>query len=411
MNDPEKRAAIEKTLSEIERAKADFPDLNIADFTKVWPREWVSDTRKGAIYGEVIKTLYDTAAFAVNRGIKDGRVNADQDLLMITNDADQLGMNRHYLKHYIEAEENAKESDAFIGTIRWGVDTAKDFPGYHVSQLFMQSANILATRPAHLSTKGGETSGYAVAPVTIGPNSAFRVSMYAAVGGVDDVNDAGAGADSELGRRVLAARGRLPNENPDVYGNGGSSYIGASVGQGTRTRVIKQVVGSDVDSAPGRLLDSGYRKGEFIPNSWAGFNSGSTRADDQGNPDLIQKEDARNNFGEIQGRVEHQITEFINKWYRDEALAGLTLSMLFPDSQDGGADAQSWTLKKDTGGNYSFNFTKGGATRFRYSLLRDTRSRFDPIANRLNRRVYGEVKPNAKRQPLAPEAPLVRAFS
>jgi hypothetical protein len=410
MDDPLKRANIEKTFSEIERAKADFPSLNIAHFTKVWEREWVdtvrvdSNGRGGKIYGEVIKTLYDTAAYSVRRGINEGRIAPDQDLLLITNDADQLGMNRHYLKHYIEAEEKSKDSDAFIGTIRWGVDTAKDFPGYHVSQLFMQAMNIAATRP----------TGHALAPATIGPNAAFRVSTYAAVGGCDDRNDLGAGADSVLGRKILAARGRLPIKGSS-YGvagvNATTTYSGSSVGPGSRERVIRQVIGSDVDSAPGRLLDSGYRSEKFIPYSWSDFDSGSTRETDKGNPNLIKKEDPKNDFEPIKGRVEGQITDFINQWYPDAPTASLTLSMMFPDKPELGAKAQAWSLKKDSEDKYTFAFTPDGARRFQNSLLRDGKSRFDPISNRILRRTYGEVKPTAKRQPQAEQPPLVRAVA
>lgn len=402
MNDPEKKAKIEKTLSEIERAKADFPDLNIADFTKEWSRDWVRDVRKGAMYGEVIKTLYDTAALAVHRAMKEGRATPEQDLLMITNDADQLGMNRHYLKHYIEAEEKYKDSDAFIGTIRWGVDAAKDFPGYHVSQLFMQSMNIAATR----------TTGHTLAPATIGPNSAFRMSMYAAIGGCEDRNDMGVGADSELGRKVLAARGRLPRVGQDAYGTTGVRYFsGSTTGPGHHERVIRQVVGSDVDSAPGRLLDTGYRMDQFIPHSWNQFDNGSTRDDNSGSPDLLKKEDVKNDFAPIQRRVERQITDFINQWYPDASVASFTLSMLFPDVPELGNNAQAWTLKKANNGVFTFAFTADGARRFRNSLLRNPKGRFDPLANRLHRRTYGEVKREAKLRPVAPVAPLVRAFA
>jgi hypothetical protein len=398
-NDPEKKAKIDKTLSEIQRAQADFPQLNIAQFTKVWDRDWVDGVRNKKIYGEVIKTLYDTAAFAVRRAIKEGRATPDQDLLLITNDADQKGMHRHYLQHYVAAEEQYKDSDAFIGTIRWGVETARDFPGYHVSQLFMQAMNIAATRPTN----------HSLAPATIGPNSAFRVSTYAAIGGCEDRDDLGVGADSELGRKVLAARGRLPEKSGNGYGGLGTTYLtGSTVGPGSRERVIRQVIGSDIDSAPGRLLDSAYRLDNFIPHAWNEFDNGSTREDDKNNPNLIIKEDARKDFAPIRQRVERQITDFINHWYPDQAVASFTLSMLFPDVPELKNNAQAWTLRQQSDGSYRFAFTTDGARRFKNSLLR-SKGRFDPIANRLRRRVYGEVRPGAKIRPVAAEAPLVRA--
>ena len=63
-DNPEKAAGIQKTLDEIERFKDDHPEVKIAQFTKEWSNDWYENVRHKAMYGEIIKTLYDTAAFS-----------------------------------------------------------------------------------------------------------------------------------------------------------------------------------------------------------------------------------------------------------------------------------------------------------------------------------------------------------
>lgn len=400
-NDPDKKAKIDKTIAEIERAREDFPDVHIASFTQTWSQKWVSEIRKGKIYGEVIKVLYDTAAMTVQKAMQDGKIADDQDILLITNDADARGMHRRYLKHYIETAANSPDSDAFIGGIRWGAEEAARYPGYHVSQVFMQAMNIAATRPM----------GYGVAPVTIGPNSAFKVSAYAAVGGCIDHDDAGAGVDSELGRKIVAARGMMNNWRAPVYGSRAPGYE-QSVGVKMTRQIIKQVPGADIDTSPDRLLNA-YRQNKWLPEAWGNFDKGGysdrNEAVASGNvTEWLQSEDAEKDFDAIKARVERQISDYITYWYPDRSLATFGLSMLFPDKQKDGKVSASWDLRC-TDGKYSFMFTRQGARRLKGMLLRDAKGNPDVLGERVARRLYG-VAASGKRQPVTPESPLVRSM-
>lgn len=383
-NDPDLRAKVDQTLAEVERARQDFPDLQIASFTTIF------DDRP--VYGEVIKSLYDTAAFAVQRAERTGAIDPDQDILLITNDADPLGMHRHYLKNYIEAVEEHKDSDAFIGTIRWDTESARDYPGYHVSQLFMQAMNIATTR----------TTQHSIAPTTIGPNSAFRVSMYAAVGGCDA--EMGVGADSDLGRRVLAARGYVPT--PRGTGYQSSTKIEGD-GYGYDHPIIRQVIGADIDSDGSRLLNGGYRNGRWLAAAWDNFDAGETRAGAGVKAELIEPENVVTEFPVVQHRIEDQISKFITEWYPDQGVASFTLSMLFPDAVSASGITNAWQLRRTSKG-YRFSFTQTGAERLRNSLMRDAQGRFDPVANRLKRRLYGSMNAATAKRPMSVEAPLVR---
>ncbi|MDB5166129.1 MAG: hypothetical protein JWM37_201 [Candidatus Saccharibacteria bacterium] len=384
--DPTKQAAIEKTMAEIERARQTYPSLNIATFTKVWTRDWVDNVRKGKMYGEVIKTLYDTAAMSVQQAMANGQIDSDQDLLMVTNDADAQGMHSQYLKNYIKAEERNKDSDAFVGLIRWGSKEADRFPGYSIATSVMQVMNLVSTR---------NNNGYKVQPATIGPNSAFRMSAYAAVGGCVDRNDAGAGADSELGRKILAARGfQIRNGQSPAYDPGYTSGRTASRPAGSKPRtVIKHVAGTDIDSSADRLLTA-YREGKFIPQAWGQFDQGGYQPRGQKTGGrLFKPENAlgvRNRFKSTRSRVEFQVSNFVTHWYPDQALATWGLSALFPQV-DG---KPAWTLERKTVSNdeghtwdeYAFEFTPEGAAWLRGRLARDSQGR--GYAARMRNRLY-----------------------
>ncbi|MDB5184128.1 MAG: hypothetical protein JWO07_809, partial [Candidatus Saccharibacteria bacterium] len=127
--DPAQMQKIQKTLSEILRAKKDFPDLRISSFEKVWTDDFVRQ-KQGKIYGEVIKVLYDTAALALEKAVSEGRRTNEVEALLVTNDADTLGMSRNYLKNYIKTFDENPKNDVFSAVIRRGIESYKDYPGY-----------------------------------------------------------------------------------------------------------------------------------------------------------------------------------------------------------------------------------------------------------------------------------------
>ncbi|MDR2336507.1 MAG: hypothetical protein LBE03_00160, partial [Candidatus Nomurabacteria bacterium] len=350
-NDPAKRILIDKTKSEIERAKHDFPNLKIASFEKVWPNDWV-EQRDGKIYGEVVKVLYDTAAYAAKKAIDNRQIPADHDMLIVTNDADLLGMPSTYFDSYVKAEEKKPDQDAFIGSIRWGVEAIRDFPGYHVAQMFQQAMNLVATRRA-----GGKYVA------TIGPNAAFRVSSYAAVGGAEDLKFQGAGADSELGRKMLAARGKFfqrggPNNNISY-----STTDNEEIDGNPERQVISLVNGAQIDSDPARSLGQ-YRTGGEQIWMWNGFDSGQTRAEKatEGN---LRPEDIERDFNDISRRITADINGYLNYWYKDEKLARTCLSILWSNG-----DTEKWRLVRRPNGTFDFKFTPDGLIVLKDGLLR-----------------------------------------
>lgn len=386
-HDPKKAAGIKKTFDEVERFRRDHPEVKLAQFTKKWPRDWYENVRKKAMYGEIIKTLYDTAALSVRRAIKDGRMPDDQEVLMITNDADARGMSKTFFQRYIYQMDRSPRSDAFIGRIHWGIEAAKKFPGYYYAQRFQQLANELATG----------SRDFNVTPATIGPNSAFRVKAYAAIGGCEDRDDMGVGADSVLGHKLWAARqgGDAARANYGAH---------ASSGRRSRRRVIAQVQGADIDTAPERLLNQGYRDGKFMPDAWGRFDQQVSRDGMHIEQLSLPEEDTNKDFESVRERIEQQYTEYINRWYgRDKRLATIALTILHPAEKQGDKTNPAWDLHEDSNGRLEFRFTHAGARQLKRSFSRDEQGRRRTLGRQLRGRYYGGWTARSKR-----EAPLAR---
>jgi hypothetical protein len=371
--DPDMMAKIQKTQAEIERARIAFPNLRIASFTKVWTEDFLAsrtdENGKVLMYGEVIKTLYDTAAFALDNSIKEGRRNSATEAILVTNDADALGMNAHYMRNWVEVADNDPTVDVMAGSIRWGTDSYEDYPGYGMA------AGIYAV--FNMAT---QNAGVKDALSTTGPNSGFRFSAYAATGGCEDHNRMGAGADAILGQRLVDAR-RQP------------SPLGTDPSAEPR-KVLKHMVGTDLDTAPDRLLGA-YRQGQWIASGWQGFDSGGYE-DRSVSASLgtLEKEDPLNDIEGISTRVKTSIEGFVNNWYRDPVIASSALAMYFGTKDEGGRPIfeTSWEGESGWGGDgrFNFNFTPAGKQWLQRRLLNDSHGTRDPYGERVRRQLYEE---------------------
>ncbi|HVI69673.1 MAG TPA: hypothetical protein VM581_04410 [Magnetospirillaceae bacterium] len=334
---------VQDTIAEIERARRDFPQLQISYFTEIWQQEFV-DARGGAIYGTVIKSLYDTSLWAI--AATNNRTGGTTDPLVVTNDADAKAISRNYLRQLIRSREGNPDADVLMGKIHWGSESFKDYPGYGVVSSFFM---LLEDRVRDMHQT--------IAPASWGPNSAFAASSMAAVGGVN--GDMGAGADSELGKRIIAAR----RPASAIQATGVNSYGGVplKIAGGVVADAAK---GAWVDSSPERLLSIYKTSAAPLTSAWNSFNTGGYTP----RPDLKtgEAEDVARDFAAIKQRIEFQFSGILSSSWsivQDQNVIDAALENIF--FKPSGTD-----LWKISGDRYSrkFEFTPEGETELRAVL-------------------------------------------
>jgi hypothetical protein len=330
-------------------------------------------------------------------------------------------MRSDYLERYLRALGADPTADVFSGAIRWGSDTAGDYPGYTLATNVYTVMNMLTQR------RGGQNNG---AISTIGPNSGFRLSAYAAAGGCDDLDDLGVGADSVLGRKVIAARGGLPGQSradtpgygyvPDTNGDRSrrrrrrsrrdrEAYIPPTVPVTTTRKVIQHVVGAQIDSNPDRLLGA-YRQGKWIVSGWNGFDENTYQDRTvQANLGTLGPEDPNRDIDSIAERLERNIQDFATYMYPQPGVVSSALGLYFGvrDPKGNPLYETSW----DDQGKFHFRFTDEGKVNLRKQLTRDAWGRFDPYGNRIRRRLYNEVNGRSTRRPASNTPRLVRPIN
>jgi hypothetical protein len=287
--------ATRKTFAEIERAKKDFPKLKIGFFGKEWSQDLVV-RKNGRLYGTVVKHLNDT----VLRLISKKRIN--EDVYLLTNDADCRGMSSHYLSDVLKAGEKEPEKDGFLGRLEWGTEKFTQYPGYHVSMRVMQYLGAVKRNSKLLKDKYVESSG---------ANFTCKAGTFAAVGGYEA--SIGAGADTDLGKKIRYARGgEQIDKNPD-----------------SNAYPISYVNSAWLDTDPERGL-SYYLDGKFIGSMWDDFDGKKGYTPRQGPKAEKDTAESLEDFDTIALRIEFQLNEFVRQWYRDERVFNKALNYLMP---------------------------------------------------------------------------------
>lgn len=370
--DPDQLAKIEKTKAEIERAKADFPEIRIASFEKVWTNEFIAE-KEGKIYGEVIKVLYDTAAVALDKANQEGRRDPSTEALLITNDADTEGMSRTYLRNYINTFENSPKNDVFSAMIRRGVSSYKDFPGYGVASEFYAIANMVMLRQQKMGNGGFTTEG---------PNAGIRMSMYAAMGGVEE--RVGAGADAVLGQRIAAAR-REPSNQSRL-----SRLRGVEPKPGSNRVIGRLVAGAQIDTLPDRLLGA-YRQGKWIARGWDNFDSGGYEGREASMAaGTLSSENPETDIDAIAQRIEASVEGFGSNWYRDPGVIASAAALAFGvNNPSEELYTIAWNGPSSNPTSLQFKFTEKGKQQLKERLLKDRSGRRDRFGDRLDRQLYG----------------------
>jgi hypothetical protein len=376
------RQNIAQTRAEIDRAKADRPDLNIA----VIETEFNNDEVQNGIIGFIGRKMHDVALFALDTAREEGRISNDDDVLLIRNDADAKGISSNYLRNYRRQFEKLKETDIFQGLTTFDNTKAARLPGLVYSVNFMQSLELLA------HVRGGTAN-------TGGANFGVRASTFAAVGGTgfNDTYTSAGSDDVMIGHYIKQARdGALATSRAGKlrYVRGGYQS-GKNTGR-TKNRKVAQKISARVDTDSDRQEDL-YLKGMSVYDVWSpehGFDeNGYKDRDAELNKRGVTSESLRDNPTEVIERIRFNMEALINAYEDSPALVSSALTFAFM-----GAPSQGYKLIRKKGA-LTLQFTPAGEEFLINHLTRDAKGRFDSYGGRKQRQLYGRAKPNAKRQP------------
>ncbi len=209
VNNPETHAKTgalldsEETLAEIQRFKKDNPKLNIRVFHRKLPNDEIENGKN--VIGKVRRILADAVLM---RQMARGRKAPE--LIVVTNDADTLGISPRYVSNFLDKFDKNPEADSFVGHIDWDPEFFARDPASFLDKRFEQNSLVYE----RIAKKPIPTSG---------ANTALRASILSAVGGFDP--SLGKGEDVNLGLRIVVARAGTKKHSQPIRGTGTESII------------------------------------------------------------------------------------------------------------------------------------------------------------------------------------------
>jgi hypothetical protein len=200
----------DNTRDEIERFIADFPDFPVRVMYHNYP------TYPG--FSRLHKDMMDAILVRTT-----SRPNPNDDLAIITNDADTLGIGQRYISSIVDGFE-ADQVDFVSGRLNWDPAAYLDSPMYMVAQEIVQKMDLIGRHPENRGSVGH------IRYPGSGANSAVSATMYAAVGG--DVDDRNVGPDVALRDAVFHARTRPGGRRKPIAFVGGDNVVYTSSRRG-----------------------------------------------------------------------------------------------------------------------------------------------------------------------------------
>lgn len=175
-----KNSKADRTEKEVARFRKNYPSIRLSTINKVF--------KEREPIGRLRKLMADLIVYRANKaGI------GDNDVVIVSNDADAVKINQKYLSSILKAFEKNSHADAVMGKLEWYDEILKKYPVFYASNRFIQYLDI-AIRHAPEGEKHVTSSG---------ANFAFKSSIYSAVGGYDSVY---MGEDVLMGAKIKVAR-------------------------------------------------------------------------------------------------------------------------------------------------------------------------------------------------------------
>lgn len=325
-DDPQQRARVEKTLSEIERARRDFPQLNIIALRYEVPQEEVD--RHGSIIGLVTRRLYDAVALAAG---EHAASHGTSDILMVRNDADSRGISPVYVERLLKGADVMPNALAFTG------------------ESILDVTRLMPTHPGLALTLGFDAMLARLSPDrTGGANFAVKLGAYCGMRGLGSAQGGGTGSDDlAIGDRINAARGYASSTGS--YGTSGYASGTTSSDSPIDRRPVR-FVGASLESTGERQIRAYTAGRNPVHHAWDDFSSGdggfTPRYDGLGR---LRKE----NMGEAIRSAETYISEMMNDRGMSRAQAETHLLRYF-----GHADRYRLSARRD--GTLALKITRPG---------------------------------------------------
>ncbi len=393
VDDPDSLAAIQKTIAEIDRAKADFPQLSVSVMQKEYVQSDVE--RTGGVLGYVVNDLVNTSLLALRSRMESGAMDSTHDVLVLRSDADVRGLSRTQLRNMQRSLRENTDVDVFKGATRFGVGEQRQFPGFGIVTNFSSALQMASTQENSIHTGGA--------------NFAVRASTLAAIDGLGYASPeravgpyekwTGVAADDvEIGNRISAAR---------RVGQPSNGYSGTT-GDTTKTRRVKLVSGAAIDTNAQRLLPY-YLEGRSFQDAWeTGFSSEAGEyIGREAGARAIENAPKRENYNgsEVYSFIEKNLSTELG-FSSSDAAARKTLALFFAGV------SSAYTISGSIGGGKNsvrFTLTDKGREFIKNRVERESNGKFGSYGLRKMRQLYGVTNPGAKRQPASSTAPLVSA--
>ncbi len=170
----------DETMAAIEKFKTDYPDMNVRVMYEALPND-------EAKIGRIRKILSDATLVRQHERGKDA-----PDLIMVSNDADNKGIDPRYIQTFIDKFEENPEVDALLGQLDWDPESYQKYPGVHIGTRLFQYLSVIGRHRTN-------------SMVSSGANSAYRSSMFAGIGGY--IDNLQGGEDISIGQAIISARG------------------------------------------------------------------------------------------------------------------------------------------------------------------------------------------------------------
>lgn len=359
----------DRTIREVQRARNDFRGLQIAT---------ISQSGHNGIF-DVSRETNDVVLFAIDKAIREGRMSADNDVIIVRNDCDLKHISKRYVASIQEAAKRNPKTPMFTGSTQFNINHQRLAPGLGAATQIERMSNLLGAVNGRIHTAGG--------------NFGYRAAHFAAVNGYgfkangDDMSGGAGSDDLRVGRRLYDAFSSAYEERGDNSGNPNDHdlmdpstrmlvRVGDAICDTDNLRYLKFYAGGGFARAGSGVTNDAYRRASNRPEdvTEGSYNENASRGDwrywssfyediDGPNMEVVAERFAKEmtDYFSCCGRNRRNIRQWerILEWWFGMPKEGVYTLRRVPD-----------TTRRYNGERVLFEFTEHGKQVLRESLRR-----------------------------------------